>query len=310
MPQPHILDIPLPFTACARQVPSAKTRWTSVIHNGNRNVPAPSNQLFNPFFNELAIMLEEKFDQVNDFPLEREMKLKQVIERDSLRLERDSRLRDSRLHRGNVSSRLKPKHMRVPPILQSIENVGFVSQRRCTVLASFCFCHCHSLNQFDTPNRKCCVSLTPATFAQLDLLYAHAEFINDHFQLWVADWFRMRDSNGSIMTFESSESEPGVARTTSAGVARTTSTGGTPAYVETKSKMFANSNFTRDDDGKNVFDINMEDVAAIAQRGPAKSIERSIEKVQPQPAHMLMCYPQPPTALLRFTAHTTATRGF
>jgi len=183
------------------------------------------------------------------------------------------------------------------------------------------------LNQFDTSKRKYCVSLTPAAFAQLDLLYAHAEFINDHFQLWVADWFHIRqhDSNRSSTTSEgspqdaipmppkfsaTSASEPGVARTTSAGVARTTSTGGTPAYVETKSKMFANSNFTRDVDGKNVFDINMEKVAAIAQRGPAKSIERSIEKVQQPPAHLLMCYPQPPTALLRFTAHTMATRGF
>jgi len=146
------------------------------------------------------------------------------------------------------------------------------------------------LNQFDTPNHKYCVSLTSAAFAQLDLLYAHAEFINDHFQLWVADWFRKRDSNGSSMTFESSASEPGVARTTSAGVARTTSAGvarttsagGTPrtVYVETKSKMFADSSFG------DVFDINMEDVAAIAQRGPAKSIERSIEKVQPPPAHV------------------------
>ena len=240
------------------------------MHIDDFGSTAASNQLYNhPHFQKLADLLDQpEFQQVNDFPLDKD------------------------------NLRLKPKHMRVPPILQSIQNVGIVSQHRCIVSASFCLCHCHPLNPFDTLNRKCCVLLTSAAFAQLDLLYAHAEFINDHFQLWVADWFRKRDSNGSSMTWESSESEPGVARTASAG--------GTPhtVYVETKSKMFADSSFG------DVFDINMEDIAAIAQRGPAKSIERSIEKVQQPPAHMLMCYLQPPTALLRFTAHTAATRGF
>jgi hypothetical protein len=113
-----------------------------------------------------------------------------------------------------------------------------------------------------------------------------------------SDLFRNRDSNSSSVTAESLASEHGVARTVSAG--------GTPrtVYVETRSKVFAHSSFG------DVFDINMEGVAATVQRGPSKSIERAIEKVQPPVPHMLQCFPQPPTASLRSTVHTAATRGF
>jgi hypothetical protein len=123
----------MPFTAWARQVPFFKTRWTSVI-DCNTDAPAASNDLNNPHFNHLAKILEKKFQQVNDFPLD-------------------------------DHGRLKPSHMRVPPIVQSIQNVGIVTQRRCFVSASLFFCRCYPLNQFYTLNRKYCASLTSATCA-------------------------------------------------------------------------------------------------------------------------------------------------
>jgi len=82
------------------------------MHIDDVGSTAASNQLDDhPHFQKLADLLDQpKYDQVNDFLLDKDNRLKP-----------------------------KPKHMRVPPILQSIQNVGIVSQRRCIVSASFLF---------------------------------------------------------------------------------------------------------------------------------------------------------------------------
>ena len=194
--------------------------------------------------------------------------------------------------------KLKPQHMRIPPLVQSISNVT-LSQHASTVLLnplhSF-FLLLPPFSRFNFSLRKYC--FPNVRTAQIDLLYAHAEFINDHFQLWVSDWFRKRDSSSSRMTLE--RPDPRLSahfHSAESGPRRTVSAGGTFA-VETESKMFADAFFARDsrstdftrdatptemtnghDFTRNVFDINMESVEATVQRGPVKATERSIEKV-------------------------------
>lgn len=184
--------------------------------------------------------------------------------------------------------------MRLPPLVQSQNNQKqsnvTLSQHASTVLLnplhSF-FLLLSPFSRFNFSLRKCC--FPNVRTAQIDLLYAHAEFINDHFQLWVSDWFRKRDSSSSRMTLE--RPDPRLSahfHSAESGPRRWVSAGGTFA-VETESKMFADAFFARDatrtemnnghDFTRNVFDINMESVEATVQRGPVKSTERSIEKV-------------------------------